>query len=59
MYKYDVQENKNMRRTQIYFEEELFEALKTQANSLGLSLSAILEIRSKKIWMKEKNSHKY
>ncbi len=31
-----------MHRTQIYFEEVLFEALKNQANSLGLSLSAYI-----------------
>ena len=31
-----------MHRTQIYFEEELFEALKKQANGLGLSLSAYI-----------------
>jgi len=31
-----------MHRTQIYFEESLFAELKTQANSLGLSLSAYI-----------------
>ncbi len=31
-----------MHRTQIYFEEPLFEALKKQANSLGMSMSAYI-----------------
>ncbi len=31
-----------MHRTQIYFDESLFEELKSQANSLGLSLSAYI-----------------
>ncbi len=31
-----------MHRTQIYFEEALFEELKRQANMLGLSLSAYI-----------------
>lgn len=31
-----------MHRTQIYFEEQLFEELKGQANSLGVSLSAYI-----------------
>ena len=31
-----------MHRTQIYFEESLFAELKSQANSLGLSLSAYI-----------------
>jgi predicted DNA-binding ribbon-helix-helix protein len=31
-----------MHRTQIYFEEPLFEALKKQANALGVSLSAYI-----------------
>ncbi len=31
-----------MHRTQIYFEEPLFEALKKQANSLGMSVSAYI-----------------
>ena len=31
-----------MHRTQIYFEEPLFEALKKQANTLGVSLSAYI-----------------
>jgi len=31
-----------MHRTQIYFEEPLFEALKRQANTLGISLSAYI-----------------
>jgi precorrin-4 methylase len=31
-----------MHRTQIYFEEPLFEALKKQTNTLGISLSAYI-----------------
>ena len=31
-----------MHRIQIYFDESLFEELKSQANSLGLSLSAYI-----------------
>ena len=33
---------RGMHRTQIYFEESLFEELKSQANSLGISLSAYI-----------------
>ncbi len=44
-----------MHRTQIYFEESLFEELKTQANSLGLSLSAyIRDILKKELEEKKK-----
>ncbi len=32
----------NMHRTQIYFEETLFEELKKQANLMGMSLSAYI-----------------
>jgi len=31
-----------MHRTQIYFEEQLFDELKGQANALGISLSAYI-----------------
>ncbi len=31
-----------MHRTQIYFEEELFNRIKNQANKLGLSISAYI-----------------
>ena len=31
-----------MHRTQIYFEEELFKAIKKEANSLGVSISAYI-----------------
>lgn len=37
-----------MHRTQIYFDESLFEELKGQANSLGLSLSAYIRKTLKK-----------
>jgi len=37
-----------MHRTQIYFEEPLFEELKRQANSLGISLSAYIRDTLKK-----------
>ena len=37
-----------MHRTQIYFDESLFEELKNQANSLGLSLSAYIRKTLKK-----------
>ncbi len=37
-----------MHRTQIYFDESLFEELKSQANSLGLSLSAYIRKTLKK-----------
>lgn len=37
-----------MHRTQIYFEEPLFEELKRQANSLGISLSAYIRETLKK-----------
>ena len=47
MYKYDVWRIL-MHRTQIYFEESLFEELKHQANALGLSLSAYIRETVKK-----------
>ena len=37
-----------MHRTQIYFEEPLFEELKRQANTLGVSLSAYIRETLKK-----------
>ncbi len=37
-----------MHRTQIYFDEPLFEALKREANILGLSLSAYIRETLKK-----------
>ena len=37
-----------MHRTQIYFEEALFEELKQQANKLGMSLSAYIRETLKK-----------
>lgn len=37
-----------MHRTQIYFEETLFEELKQQANTLGVSLSAYIRDTLKK-----------
>ncbi len=37
-----------MHRTQIYFEEELFEAIKREANSLGISISAYIRSVLKK-----------
>ena len=44
-----------MHRTQIYFEETLFEELKQQANTLGISLSAyIRDILKKDLQEKKK-----
>jgi predicted DNA-binding ribbon-helix-helix protein len=37
-----------MHRTQIYFEEQFFEELKRQANTLGISLSAYIRETLKK-----------
>lgn len=37
-----------MHRTQIYFEEQFFEELKRQANTLGISLSAYIRDTLKK-----------
>ena len=37
-----------MHRTQIYFEEPLFEEMKQQANKLGMSLSAYIRETLKK-----------
>ncbi len=37
-----------MHRTQIYFEEPMFEELKQQANKLGMSLSAYIRETLKK-----------
>ena len=44
-----------MHRTQIYFEEPLFEELKSQANALGVSLSAYIRDTLKKDLQKKKN----
>ena len=44
-----------MHRTQIYFEEALFEELKSQANALGVSLSAYIRDTLKKDLQKKKN----
>lgn len=54
MYKYDVWELK-MHRTQIYFDEALFEELKRQANILGISLSAYIRDTLKKDLQEKKN----
>ncbi len=54
MYKYDVWES-TMHRTQIYFEETLFEELKQQANQLGISLSAYIRDTLKKDLQEKKN----
>jgi hypothetical protein len=44
-----------MHRTQIYFDEPLFEALKREANILGLSLSAyIREILKRELEIKKR-----
>ena len=43
-----------MHRRQIYFDESLFEELKSQANTLGISLSAYIRDTLKKD-LKEKN----
>ena len=47
-----------MHRTQIYFEEPLFEELKAQANALGLSLSAYIRETLKKDLQEKKNTPK-
>ena len=44
-----------MRRTQIYFEESLFEELKSQANTLGVSLSDYIRDILKKDLQEKKN----
>jgi len=44
-----------MHRTQIYFEEPLFDELKAQANALGISLSAYIRNTLKKD-LQEKNN---
>jgi len=44
-----------MHRTQIYFEEALFEELKRQANILGMSLSAYIRETLKKDLDNKKN----
>ena len=54
MYKYNVWELK-MHRTQIYFEEALFEELKQQANTLGITLSAYIRNTLKKDLQEKKN----
>jgi len=45
-----------MHRTQIYFEETLFEELKQQANTLGISLSAYIRDTLKKDLQNKKNN---
>jgi len=48
-----------MHRTQIYFEEELFNKIKNQANKMGTSISAyIREVLKKDLEKKEKLSQK-
>jgi len=48
-----------MHRTQIYFEEELFNKIKSQANKMGTSISAyIREVLKKDLEKKEKLSQK-
>ncbi len=54
MYESDVHWGITMHRTQIYFEESMFEELKQQANSMGLSLSAYIR-QTLKADLKEKN----
>ena len=44
-----------MHRTQIYFEETLFEELKRQANILGISLSAYVRDTLKKDLQEKKS----
>lgn len=47
-----------MHRTQIYFDETLFEDLKSQANTLGISLSAYIRDTLKKDLQEKKNKPK-
>jgi hypothetical protein len=47
-----------MHRTQIYFEESLFEELKAQANAMGISLSAYIRNTLKKDLQEKKNKPK-
>jgi uncharacterized protein (UPF0305 family) len=48
-----------MHRTQIYFEETLFEAIKKEANAVGISLSAyIREVLKKDIQHKKEKKKK-
>jgi len=44
-----------MHRTQIYFEEPFFEELKSQANAMGVSLSAYIRDTLKKDLKNKKN----
>ena len=44
-----------MHRTQIYFEEPLFEELKSHANALGISLSAYIRNTLRKELQKKRN----
>ena len=47
-----------MHRTQIYFEEELFNQIKLQANRMGKSISAyIRDVLKKDLESREKNSN--
>ncbi len=45
-----------MHRTQIYFDESLFEELKAQANAMGVSLSAYIRETLKKDLKRRKKS---
>ena len=47
-----------MHRTQIYFEESLFEELKAQANIMGISLSAYIRETLKKDLRQRKRTPK-
>lgn len=47
-----------MHRTQIYFEEPLFEEIKSQANAMGISLSAYIRDTLKKDLKNKKNKPK-
>ena len=46
-----------MHRTQIYFEESLFEELKRQSNAMGISLSAYIRDTLKKDLDQKKREH--
>ena len=48
-----------MHRTQIYFEETLFEELKRQANILGISLSAYVRETLKKDLQEKKSREEH
>ncbi len=48
-----------MQRTQIYFEEDMFEELKQKAAQLGISVSAYIRSVLKKELKKEKKEQQY